>query len=126
MSSTLHIWLAVSIRASRPILPQARSYVFAHRAIQITTPRRRGSDRCRKDVRRVVHVDFWALAPYQPVVKVRRCTEADDAPGSPGAKRENTGSILSVEQRREAGCSVRRMQTDFYHGLLRRTTDQLK
>jgi len=26
---------------------------------------------------------------------------------------------LSVEQRREAGCSVRRMQTDFYHGLLR-------
>src|SRR5436190_847014 len=26
---------------------------------------------------------------------------------------------LSVEQCREAGCSVRRMQTDFYHGLLR-------
>src|SRR4029077_17540360 len=25
---------------------------------------------------------------------------------------------LSGEQRREAGCSVRRMQTDFYHGLL--------
>jgi hypothetical protein len=29
----------------------------------------------------------------QPVVKVRRRTGADEAPGSQGAKRENTGSI---------------------------------
>jgi hypothetical protein len=29
----------------------------------------------------------------QPLVKVRRRTEAADAPGSQGAKRENTGSI---------------------------------
>ena len=32
-------------------------------------------------------------AAWQFVVKIRRRTEADDAPGSQGAKRENTGSI---------------------------------
>jgi hypothetical protein len=31
--------------------------------------------------------------PEQPVVKVRRCTEAGDAPGWQGATSENTGSI---------------------------------
>ncbi|MEP7307891.1 MAG: hypothetical protein ABJA98_20495 [Acidobacteriota bacterium] len=38
------------------------------------------------------------------MVKVRRCTEAGDAPGSPGAKRENIGSIgaLSNAARRDA------------------------
>jgi hypothetical protein len=32
----------------------------------------------------------------QPVVKVGRRTEADDAPGSQGAKRENTGSMQAT------------------------------
>jgi hypothetical protein len=39
----------------------------------------------------------------QPVVNVSRRTEIDDAPGSQGAKRENSGDYLSVEQRREPG-----------------------
>jgi hypothetical protein len=52
------------------------------------------------------------------VVEVGRRTETGDAPGSPGAKRENIGQYVSVEQRREPGCSVGRMQTDFHHGLL--------
>jgi hypothetical protein len=40
------------------------------------------------------------------VVKVSRRTEIDDAPGSQGAKRENSGDYLIVEQRSELGCSV--------------------
>jgi hypothetical protein len=50
-------------------------------------------------LRSILRLLLSRLAPtcptnsYQPVVKVRRRTEADDAPGSQGAKRENTGSI---------------------------------
>ncbi|MEP7306038.1 MAG: hypothetical protein ABJA98_11020 [Acidobacteriota bacterium] len=41
---------------------------------------------------RVVHFHYHTEAS-QPVVKVRRRNEADEGPGSPGAKRENAGSI---------------------------------
>jgi hypothetical protein len=34
-----------------------------------------------------------AFDSWQSVVKVRRCTEAGDAPGWQGATSENTGSI---------------------------------
>ena len=46
-----------------------------------------------------------------------RRTEINDAPGSPGAKRENIGQYSSVERRSELGCSVGCMQTNFHHGL---------
>ena len=42
-------------------------------------------------------------------MKVRRCTETNDAPGWQGAE---------DEQRSQPGCSFRRMQADFHHGLL--------
>jgi len=40
------------------------------------------------------------------VVKVSRRTEIDDAPGSQGAKRENSGDYLSVEQSASAPTSL--------------------
>ena len=55
------------------------------------------------------------------MVKVGRCTEADCGRRRARIARRETREYreyLSGEQRREAGCSVRRMQTDFYHGLL--------
>jgi hypothetical protein len=51
------------------------------------------------------------------VVKVGRGTEAGDAPawqGDEGEYREYSGD----EQRSQAGCSGRRMQPEFHHGLL--------
>ena len=51
-------------------------------------------------------------------MKVQRRTEAGDAPAAQGATTENIGEYFREEQRSEVGCSARRMQLDFHHGLL--------
>jgi hypothetical protein len=59
----------------------------------------------------------------QPVVKVGCCTEAGDAPGWQGDEEPEYREYSGDEQRSQAGCSVRRMQPEFRHGLLDSTWD---
>jgi hypothetical protein len=52
------------------------------------------------------------------VVKVSRRTETSDAPVWQGAEERQYRDIEATSNDVQTGCSVRRMQADFHHGLL--------